>query len=76
MSTNPNLRGSGLGSQILAAIMRWFDERDVDFVDLNASEAAQQFYERANFEVAEYSGMRSYFRDAKTRKWIAENLGR
>lgn len=46
----PELRGDGVGTQIMTAVMTWAREHDVERLQLNATEEGVALYEKFGFE--------------------------
>ncbi len=49
MSTEPAFRRRGLARAVLRAVLGWFDERDVDNVELHATEQGAPLYRSEGF---------------------------
>ncbi len=58
MSTDPPCRRRGIGSALIAAALRWFEQQGVQRVDLHASDEGRPVYERAGFKVPPWVAMR------------------
>lgn len=57
MSTTEEFRGYGVGEQILKLLMKWFEENDVERVQLHATDKAIDFYMQQGFEKDSYTNM-------------------
>lgn len=61
MSTKTSHRSMGLGKLVIEDILKWAKEIGLNSVRLNTSEGAENFYERAGFEIFPYPAMSIWF---------------
>ncbi len=51
MRTAQEHRNQGIGKAILDELMKWFDENNVDDIQLHSSEKSLEFYEKHGFKI-------------------------